>query len=154
MQQARQLDSYRKHWAHRFGTAPFLPMCREEMDALYNWHIKRFYDSKGYRRRFAKRLWQHRWSLWHVLRHLPETIAAARYFSSNKEQLEKAKREFKLHPRQPLGLKPQLSTDLQIDNIVSMSPVRLTRREAARQIIPLVYEGVSACSAPAAPAAV
>ncbi|MGA1729899.1 MAG: YgiQ family radical SAM protein [Steroidobacteraceae bacterium] len=34
MQQARQLDSYRKHWAHRFGTAPFLPMCREEMDAL------------------------------------------------------------------------------------------------------------------------
>ena len=127
---------------------------REEMDALYNWHIKRFYDSKGYRRHFAKRLWQHRWSLWHVLRHLPETIAAARYFSSNKEQLEKAKREFKLHPRQPLGLKPQLSTDLQIDNIVSMSPVRLTRREAARQIIPLVYEGVSACSAPAAPAAV
>ncbi len=89
-----------------------------------------------------------------LLRHLPETIAAARYFSSNKEQLEKAKREFKLHPRQPLGLKPQLSTDLQIDNIVSMSPVRLTRREAARQIIPVVYEGVSACSAPAAPAAV
>ncbi|MFZ8886664.1 MAG: YgiQ family radical SAM protein [Steroidobacteraceae bacterium] len=34
MQQAKQLDSYRKHWAHRFGTAPFLPMCREEMDAL------------------------------------------------------------------------------------------------------------------------
>ncbi len=34
MQQARPLDSYRKHWAHRFGTAPFLPMCREEMDAL------------------------------------------------------------------------------------------------------------------------
>ena len=113
---------------------------REEMDALYNWHVKRFYDSKGYRRRFAKRLWQHRWSLWHVMKHLPETIAAARYFSANKAQLEKAKREFKLHPRQPLGLKPQLSTDLQIDNIVSMSPIKLTRREAARQIIPVAYE--------------
>jgi uncharacterized radical SAM protein YgiQ len=31
---ARELFSYRKHWAARFGTAPFLPMCREEMDAL------------------------------------------------------------------------------------------------------------------------
>ena len=122
---------------------------REEMDALYNWHVKRFYDSRGYRHRFAKRLWAHRWSLWHVLKHLPETIAAARYFSANKAQLEKAKQEFRLHPRQPVGLKPQLSTDLQIDNIVSMSPVRLSRREAARAIIPLVYEG-SACSPPSA----
>ena len=34
MQPARDLFSYRKHWAHRFGTAPFLPMSREEMDAL------------------------------------------------------------------------------------------------------------------------
>ncbi|MET0498612.1 MAG: YgiQ family radical SAM protein, partial [Steroidobacteraceae bacterium] len=31
---ARELFSYRKHWAARFGTAPFLPMCREEMEAL------------------------------------------------------------------------------------------------------------------------
>lgn len=31
---ARELFSYRKHWAARFGTAPFLPMSREEMDAL------------------------------------------------------------------------------------------------------------------------
>lgn len=30
----RELFSYRKHWASRFGTAPFLPMSREEMDAL------------------------------------------------------------------------------------------------------------------------
>jgi len=28
------LFSYRKYWAHRFGTAPFLPTTREEMDAL------------------------------------------------------------------------------------------------------------------------
>jgi uncharacterized radical SAM protein YgiQ len=28
------LFSYRKHWASRFGTAPFLPMSQEEMDAL------------------------------------------------------------------------------------------------------------------------
>jgi uncharacterized radical SAM protein YgiQ len=34
MQAARELFSYRKYWAQRFGVAPFLPMSREEMDAL------------------------------------------------------------------------------------------------------------------------
>ena len=31
---SRELFSYRKYWASRFGSAPFLPMSREEMDAL------------------------------------------------------------------------------------------------------------------------
>src|SRR5882757_7571341 len=31
---AKPLFSYRKHWAHRFGVAPFLPMSRAEMDVL------------------------------------------------------------------------------------------------------------------------
>jgi hypothetical protein len=31
---AKPITSYRKYWAHRFGTAPFLPMSRAEMDAL------------------------------------------------------------------------------------------------------------------------
>ena len=31
---AKPLTSYRKYWAHRFGTAPFLPMSREEMTQL------------------------------------------------------------------------------------------------------------------------
>ena len=31
---AKPLTFYRKHWAHRFGTAPFLPMSRAEMEAL------------------------------------------------------------------------------------------------------------------------
>ncbi len=31
---AKPLTSYRKYWASRFGTAPFLPMSRAEMDAL------------------------------------------------------------------------------------------------------------------------
>ncbi len=34
MTPAPALFSYRKYWASRFGTAPFLPMSREEMDAL------------------------------------------------------------------------------------------------------------------------
>ncbi|HNQ05392.1 MAG TPA: YgiQ family radical SAM protein [Thiobacillaceae bacterium] len=34
MSAARLLTSYRPYWARRFGTAPFLPMSREEMAAL------------------------------------------------------------------------------------------------------------------------
>ena len=34
MEAARDIFSHRKHWAQRFGTAPFLPMSRAEMDEL------------------------------------------------------------------------------------------------------------------------
>jgi uncharacterized radical SAM protein YgiQ len=34
MNEARELFSYRKHWASRLTPAPVLPMCRSEMDAL------------------------------------------------------------------------------------------------------------------------
>jgi uncharacterized radical SAM protein YgiQ len=34
MEAARNLFSHRKYWAHRFGTAPFLPMTRAEMNEL------------------------------------------------------------------------------------------------------------------------
>ena len=34
MQAARDITGYRKHWAARFGTAPFLPMSRAEMELL------------------------------------------------------------------------------------------------------------------------
>jgi uncharacterized radical SAM protein YgiQ len=34
MQTARDITGYRKFWAERFGTAPFLPMSRAEMDLL------------------------------------------------------------------------------------------------------------------------
>lgn len=34
MEAAKDLFSYRKHWAHRFGVAPFLPVSRAEMDEL------------------------------------------------------------------------------------------------------------------------
>lgn len=38
MSKLKPLFSYRKHWAQRFGTAPFLPMSREEMDLL-GWDV-------------------------------------------------------------------------------------------------------------------
>jgi uncharacterized radical SAM protein YgiQ len=34
METARDITGYRRHWAARFGTAPFLPMTRAEMDLL------------------------------------------------------------------------------------------------------------------------
>ena len=34
MPAAKSLFSYRPYWAHRFGTAPELPVSREEMDDL------------------------------------------------------------------------------------------------------------------------
>jgi uncharacterized radical SAM protein YgiQ len=34
LQTARDIASYRRHWASRFGTAPFLPMSRAEMELL------------------------------------------------------------------------------------------------------------------------
>jgi uncharacterized radical SAM protein YgiQ len=34
MQTAPDITAYRKHWAERFGTAPFLPMSRAEMELL------------------------------------------------------------------------------------------------------------------------
>lgn len=34
MQPSKSLFSYRKHWAHKLGIAPFLPMTRDEMDLL------------------------------------------------------------------------------------------------------------------------
>ncbi|MDR3435773.1 YgiQ family radical SAM protein [Telmatospirillum sp.] len=34
MHSAKPIFSYRPYWAHRFGTAPFLPMSRAEMDVL------------------------------------------------------------------------------------------------------------------------
>ena len=79
---------------------------REEMDALYNREVRRFYNSRGYRRRFARHLWAHRWSLWHLAKNLPRAVGAARYFSADRKRLEAARRDFPLHPRQPKHLPP------------------------------------------------
>ena len=98
----------------------FLPKgfkSREEMDALYNWHILRFYNSKTYHRTFARRLWQHRWSLWHLIKNLPRVIQANRYFKSNQKQLEAIKQNFPKHPRQPVNLVPLLGEELYADKV-------------------------------------
>jgi magnesium-protoporphyrin IX monomethyl ester (oxidative) cyclase len=101
---------------------------RAEMDALYNAHVRRFYDSQGYRRRFTRRLWQHRWSLWHVLKNLPRTIQAARYFNTSRADLERVCHDPAPHPRQPRGLMPHLSPELQVDAIAAISNIKVSRK--------------------------
>ncbi len=53
---------------------------RETLDQLYNTHVKRFYSDRQWRRRFRRRLWEHRRSLWYLLRHLPDFLSAMRTF--------------------------------------------------------------------------
>lgn len=97
---------------------------REQMDELYGQHVRRFYHSRSYRKRFAKRLWQHRWSLWHMARHAPHFFQAARYFTSDQKQLAALRASYRPHPRQPQGLHPHLSDDLQADARTSLQPAK------------------------------
>lgn len=66
---------------------------RETLDNLYNRHVKRFYTDKQWRRRFTRRLWQHRWSLWHLARHLPTFIEAKRAFEPDPEDPDSKNKE-------------------------------------------------------------
>jgi magnesium-protoporphyrin IX monomethyl ester (oxidative) cyclase len=53
---------------------------REQLDQLYNTHVKRFYSDPAWRRRFRDRIWDHRRSLWYLLKHLPAFLYAKRTF--------------------------------------------------------------------------
>ena len=53
---------------------------KETLDQLYNTHVKRFYSDPKWRRRFHRRIWEHRWSLWYLVRNLPGFLSAMRTF--------------------------------------------------------------------------
>jgi radical SAM superfamily enzyme YgiQ (UPF0313 family) len=56
---------------------------RERLDQLYNEHVKRFYTHPDWRRKFTRRLLQHRHSLRHLLFNLPAFLAAKQRFESH-----------------------------------------------------------------------
>lgn len=61
----------------------FLPRgiaSKERLDLLYNEHLKRFYSDPQWRRKFRRRLWQHRKSIAYLIRHLPSFRSARRQF--------------------------------------------------------------------------
>ena len=57
---------------------------KERLDQLYNEHVKRFYSDKAWRKKFRKRIWQHRKSLMYLLRHLPSFWSAKNQFEPEK----------------------------------------------------------------------
>ncbi|PIU85773.1 MAG: B12-binding domain-containing radical SAM protein, partial [Deltaproteobacteria bacterium CG06_land_8_20_14_3_00_44_19] len=57
---------------------------KERLDLLYNKHVKRFYSDPEWRRKFRRRLWQHRKSLAYLIRHLPSFWLAKRRFEPDR----------------------------------------------------------------------
>lgn len=53
---------------------------KERLDQLYNEYVKLFYSDPGWRRKFRRRLWQHRKSIMYLIRHLPSFWSAKRQF--------------------------------------------------------------------------
>ncbi len=88
-----------------FAFVPKAFESKEQMDYLYNQHVKRFYGSDRFRRRFRERLWEHRWSLWHLLKNLPRLLVAKRYFTPDQQLTRGDKNVWPpLHPAQPASL--------------------------------------------------
>jgi anaerobic magnesium-protoporphyrin IX monomethyl ester cyclase len=84
----REEGSFEEDWQQmnclNFVFVPKGISSRERLDQLYNGHVKRFYTDKAWRRRFARRLWTNRWSIYHLLRHLPSFLLAKRNFEPAK----------------------------------------------------------------------
>ena len=59
---------------------------RERLEQLYGEHVKRFYTDPAWRRKFTRRLLQHRHSLRHMVSELPSFLAARRRFEPQPEK--------------------------------------------------------------------
>jgi anaerobic magnesium-protoporphyrin IX monomethyl ester cyclase len=57
------------------------------LNRLYNEHVKRFYTDRAWLRKFRKRLWQNRHSLWHIVKNLPDFLAAKNQFNPGKKEI-------------------------------------------------------------------
>ncbi len=73
-------EDWRRMNCLNFVFVPNAVASKERLDQLYNEHVKRFYNDSEWRKKFNKRLWQHRGTLLHMLRHLPSFLAAKRHF--------------------------------------------------------------------------
>jgi len=87
-QTLREEGTFEENWklmnCLNFVFVPKTIESKEKLDFLYNTHVKRFYSDRTWRRTFARRIWQHRWSIYHLLRHLPSFMAAIRHFEPDK----------------------------------------------------------------------
>jgi hypothetical protein len=85
-------EDWRKMNCLNFVFVPKGIASRERLDYLYNLHVKRFYSDPQWRHRFTGRLWQHRWSLWRLIRHMPSFLSARNDFEPD----EKAERKIEV----------------------------------------------------------
>ncbi|MCU0661911.1 MAG: B12-binding domain-containing radical SAM protein [Myxococcota bacterium] len=80
----RDHGSFEEDWrlmnALNFVFVPRAFQSREQLDELYNRHVKRFYSDPQWRKRFRGRLWQHRHTLLHMAKNLPAFLAAKKQF--------------------------------------------------------------------------
>ena len=84
---AGDLDNdWRKMNCLNFVFLPKAISSRERLDQLYGQHVKRFYSDPGWRKRFRKRIWEHRKSLGYFLRHLPDFLSAKQTFEPAPEE--------------------------------------------------------------------
>ncbi|MEZ4524891.1 MAG: radical SAM protein [Desulfobacterales bacterium] len=80
-------NDWRKMNCLNFVFVPKSIDSKETLDQLYNEHVKRFYSDKTWRRKFAKRLWEHRRSIFYMLRHMPDFWAAKQSFEPKKQSV-------------------------------------------------------------------
>jgi len=84
----RKEGTFEENWrlmnCLNFAFVPQGIKSKERLDYLYNEYVKRFYSDPGWRKRFRKRLWQHRKSLAYLLRHLPSFWSAKNQFEPDK----------------------------------------------------------------------
>ena len=73
-------NDWRKMNCLNFVFVPKSIDSKEALDQLYNEYVKRFYTHPAWRKKFRKRIWQHRKSLMHMIKHLPTFLAAKRTF--------------------------------------------------------------------------
>lgn len=106
---------------------------KEQMDFLYNKHIQRFYEGKDYQRKFRDHLWDHRWSLWHVLKNLPAFLGARKHFTADAKLLGAGPQQWPaLHPLQP----PTLDFALPATVKEAFFQDRVTGPETLRSVAP------------------
>ncbi len=77
-------EDWRKMNCLNFVFVPKSIDSRETLEQLYNRHVKGFYTDPAWRKRFRRRLWEHRRSLAYFLRHLPSFLSAKRNFEPGK----------------------------------------------------------------------
>jgi anaerobic magnesium-protoporphyrin IX monomethyl ester cyclase len=79
-EEGRVLEDWRKMNCLNFVFLPKGIDSWKTLDQMYNTHVKRFYSDPDWRRRFRNRMWEHRHSLWRLIRHLPDFLSAMRTF--------------------------------------------------------------------------